>query len=239
MRRVDRETGELFTLTDSKELRKDFDEFHAKECKHFRKGIRRSVVRNGAIQFRWQCLECGCFVGSAIARNKAPESCEDANMEIKESYERRRNQEREDIFQKHIKIQKDSGEGFKLRYHAYLKSEEWLNRRDKVLRRANHTCEGCLEASATQIHHISYEHVFDELMFELVALCDGCHAKVHTHEAVSLNEWAELPCHSCQWGSWGEETGAAWCSNFDTSTGVALKDVGLCGPNHIGFESIE
>lgn len=40
-------------------------------------------------------------------------------------------------------------------------------------------CEGCLERPATQVHHLHYQRVFDECLFDLVAICDRCHAKCH------------------------------------------------------------
>jgi hypothetical protein len=64
-------------------------------------------------------------------------------------------------------------------YDRYLESPEWRARRKLVLRRAGGICEGCLERRATQVHHRTYEHVGDELCFELIAICDQCHDRVH------------------------------------------------------------
>lgn len=65
------------------------------------------------------------------------------------------------------------------RYSAYLLTPGLRARRAKVLHRAGGKCEGCLERPATQVHHLTYEHVGDELLFELVAICDVCHSKIH------------------------------------------------------------
>ncbi len=64
-------------------------------------------------------------------------------------------------------------------YTAYLNSPEWKARRSLVLKRAKNICEGCLLASAVQVHHTTYEHVRNELLFELVALCTSCHNRAH------------------------------------------------------------
>lgn len=65
-------------------------------------------------------------------------------------------------------------------YADYLASDEWSERRRRVMERARYLCEGCLSARAECVHHTTYAHVGDELMFELVALCNACHEKAHT-----------------------------------------------------------
>lgn len=64
-------------------------------------------------------------------------------------------------------------------YADYLRSAEWAARRDKVMERASHRCEGCRERLATDVHHLTYEHVTQEFLFELVALCAECHDRIH------------------------------------------------------------
>lgn len=64
-------------------------------------------------------------------------------------------------------------------YADYLRSQEWAARREKVMQRAVGLCEGCRVKSASDVHHLSYEHVTEEFLFELVALCGDCHARIH------------------------------------------------------------
>ena len=64
-------------------------------------------------------------------------------------------------------------------YSDYLLSPEWAKRREKVLRRANGICEGCGEARATQVHHKTYDHIYNEPLFDLVAICKACHESIH------------------------------------------------------------
>jgi 5-methylcytosine-specific restriction endonuclease McrA len=78
-----------------------------------------------------------------------------------------------------IKARGVSDEVFFDLYDKYLQSPYWLNRREKVLRRANGICEGCLTRPATMVHHLTYEHIGDELLFELRAICGRCHEKCH------------------------------------------------------------
>jgi 5-methylcytosine-specific restriction endonuclease McrA len=51
--------------------------------------------------------------------------------------------------------------------------------RAKVIKRAGGICEGCLTCAATDVHHLTYRNLFAEFMFQLVALCRGCHDRVH------------------------------------------------------------
>jgi hypothetical protein len=70
----------------------------------------------------------------------------------------------------------------KQRYRDYLRSDAWKELRDKVLNRDDHTCQGCLSRPATQVHHLTYEHIFEEFALELVSLCALCHARIHGKE---------------------------------------------------------
>ena len=64
-------------------------------------------------------------------------------------------------------------------YNTYLASPQWRKKRAAVLARANGTCEGCRQSPPTQVHHLTYENVGDELLYQLVALCDDCHERAH------------------------------------------------------------
>ena len=68
-------------------------------------------------------------------------------------------------------------------YRAYLESPEWRAQRQLVLQRANGTCEGCGTRRATQVHYTTYERAGAEMLWDLRAVCDDCHAKVHKDRA--------------------------------------------------------
>lgn len=79
-------------------------------------------------------------------------------------------------------------------YAEYLKSAEWADRRDRVMARAGGVCEGCRERAATEVHHLTYEHITREFLFELVAICGECHARYHGQPARPKPAWT--PRHS-------------------------------------------
>ena len=64
-------------------------------------------------------------------------------------------------------------------YQDYLRSEQWQQLRRKVLARDKWTCQGCLSARATEVHHRTYGHLRREFCFELISLCDACHRRLH------------------------------------------------------------
>lgn len=76
------------------------------------------------------------------------------------------------------------------RYREHLASPAWRAKRQKVLERAAGLCEGCRQAlptgSAVHVHHLTYEHLGDELLYELVALCVPCHQKAHPYKEIGL-----------------------------------------------------
>lgn len=72
-------------------------------------------------------------------------------------------------------------------YNAYLQTRRWARIRDAVIER-DKVCQGCLQEPIEHVHHKNYKHVCDELLFELVGLCEDCHRKVH-YRAPSWNPW--------------------------------------------------
>jgi len=69
-------------------------------------------------------------------------------------------------------------------YTEYLQSPAWARRRRAVLTRAGGLCEGCRENPAVHVHHTTYAHAGNELLFELVALCRDCHQIAHPDKVI-------------------------------------------------------
>jgi len=68
------------------------------------------------------------------------------------------------------------------RYKEYRKTPEWKRKRALILKRDKHQCQGCSTAPATQAHHLTYFHVGEEFLFELVTVCNSCHKRLHDPE---------------------------------------------------------
>jgi len=178
------------------EYSQKFEDHHKKyKCDHATLEVTKRIIAGGSVQFMRQCKRCGKPVGGAIKKEIAfKESFHGQpkafNQELYEQWGENQNDEFSKIFHdrkaEHEKLNQIFGveesrdkEKFFNIYNRHLKSEKWKAIREKVLKRANHICEGCLEEKATQVHHLDYKNVGDELLFQLVAICDVCHDKCH------------------------------------------------------------
>jgi hypothetical protein len=64
-------------------------------------------------------------------------------------------------------------------YDAYLASTTWEQKRQVVLARDGHKCAGCRDESNLHVHHCTYERFGNELLTDLITLCQACHKAVH------------------------------------------------------------
>ncbi len=75
---------------------------------------------------------------------------------------------------------------YRERYHEYLASDEWKALREQKLFEAGGRCQLCNDAGRLNIHHRTYDRIFNELIGDLIVLCERCHKKFHDlHEEVS------------------------------------------------------
>lgn len=65
------------------------------------------------------------------------------------------------------------------KYERYLDSLEWELKRNAVFQREKGICQGCGDSPIENVHHLTYLHIYHELLFELVGLCETCHCKCH------------------------------------------------------------
>jgi protein-arginine kinase activator protein McsA len=47
------------------------------------------------------------------------------------------------------------------------------------MERANYICQRCHKAPATEVHHLTYARVFNELATDLLPVCSTCHRNIH------------------------------------------------------------
>jgi len=64
-------------------------------------------------------------------------------------------------------------------YQGYLGSEVWAGKRAAVMQRTRNTCECCGTERAVNVHHLTYDSVGCEPLWDLQAVCRGCHKWVH------------------------------------------------------------
>ena len=150
-------------------------------CEHVNQAVRRRVIKGGAVQYVRQCLRCGDPLGNPIAKAKA---IEENNGHEPDQLDESLIKAWRDAYaaaSKQLQARFDRA-AFLSEYSDYLASDEWASKRALVLKRAKGTCEGCGMKPPTQVHHLSYKHVCNEFLFELVALCAECHSRIHAEE---------------------------------------------------------
>lgn len=66
------------------------------------------------------------------------------------------------------------------RYEDYLRSPVWAAKRRAVMVRCEKYCERCDFGTATQVHHLNYDHAWgEEPLSVLRGYCRFCHQYVH------------------------------------------------------------
>ena len=130
-----------------------------------------------------QCLVCGGYL-RAIPKAQAPEesTLQLFNETLRSEWDSENNQRAS--WETEMRMvcfrvnNKAADEDWWKRYTQYLSSPAWADLRQKVLKRANGMCESCREQYAAEVHHLNYDHVFDEPCFDLVAICHDCHERI-------------------------------------------------------------
>jgi hypothetical protein len=71
-------------------------------------------------------------------------------------------------------------------YFKYLESDDWKKLRMIILERDKYQCQICYQ-QANDVHHLTYAHLKNEYLFELISLCRDCHDNKYPHK-----QWIEL-----------------------------------------------
>lgn len=178
-----RGTNEIVLVFPNPALSAELAAWRETDCEeHPRTELRRRVTSNGGFQVRRQCLDCGHVLGGALKQQPGHEALPEVDTSLREHYDQGRQRQYDDIYQKHALLQKARETEWFKRYSAYLETGVWKKKRALVLARSGGICEGCREVSATEVHHLTYKHMGDEFLFELVAVCTACHARLHEGE---------------------------------------------------------
>lgn len=84
-----------------------------------------------------------------------------------------------DKFKEHIPINYLPSRNY-LRFknkEEYYKSENWRKKKIFALYRAKYRCEKCGATKSLDLHHKSYDHLYNEPPEDLEILCRKCHKK--------------------------------------------------------------
>lgn len=139
----------------------------------------RYVMKNKRIQLRVQCYDCGRL----HLDNHKFSSVEDINKvpfmdeELRENFYDKVNQKRD--------LKKEMFENGDSYYNeVYLKSDEWRRKRNHIISRDSGKCVICDKTNNLNVHHITYNHVYNEPSEHLLTVCRDCHENIHSDTPV-------------------------------------------------------
>jgi hypothetical protein len=152
------------------------------KCDHKETALRRKVSSSGIATAWHQCTNCGVKVGKQTPKAKLGDSLQslplwDMDLEM-QFYRSREELHRQTVEQQELQARQE----WDRLYEEYLTTPEWQERKRLVMERACGLCEGCRRNAATDVHHLTYAHAGDEFLFELVAVCRGCHERLHDRQ---------------------------------------------------------
>lgn len=66
-------------------------------------------------------------------------------------------------------------------YKTYMNSDEWRKKARMLIEKAGYKCKLCGSAINICVHHITYDHLFQEESYpdDVVVVCKKCHEKLH------------------------------------------------------------
>lgn len=228
-------TGDKIEVAHTDAYKEDIRQFVSEfKCVHPSTELRIKPTLGGGRQFRHQCLRCGASAGQAQKQSTIDDvdALTEFDPVIERAFQAEKDKSLGNLYVKHAQRDEAWNRDFKQRYRNYLRSDEWREKRTKVLKRCKGICEACAESEATQVHHLTYENVFEEPLFDLVGICAPCHKKLHKDANwEEFLEYDDLPCLHCRWYGFEDVADVRQCAKFEMSCSHALRETGPCGPN--------
>lgn len=169
------------------------------QCPHGAYELRRRTYANGVVHLVYQCLWCGAAGRSAKKEAVVAElgglpdaifdegfrDAFDAEQRGRWAAEReRRDEERRN---QHAQWWAD--------YDRYLLTPEWRRKADRRLAFDRWQCQARLDGctkTATQAHHLTYKHLREEPLFDIVSICKSCHDRTTAMDRARQNGVADV-----------------------------------------------
>lgn len=151
-------------------------------CAHEQSEARSTIASNGVEMVSMQCVFCGERLSNFLKKADWPAQRVPWDEGLREAIYTANHNKRALIKLKAIAFSQLNDVTRKGEYDAYLRSDEWRKKRKIVLERDGHVCQGCGANRATEVHHLTYQHIYHEFLFELTSLCAGCHDRIHSDE---------------------------------------------------------
>jgi hypothetical protein len=146
------------------------------QCSCSEAELRRRKQSNGVVIAGFQCVICGKCTRRVSVKDVSLDELPWWDEALNAAYWSERNQKMQRHFEE-CRARDDAR--WRSVYEQHLASEKWRVLRRKVMARCKGMCEGCGEKPAVQVHHLTYERLGDEMLFDLVGICIPCHERIH------------------------------------------------------------
>ncbi len=162
-------------------------------CEHQNKVLIRYETSIG-LRVQYMCKDCLSLFGNAVKQDGL--NLNSLKLIDKGKYDKWREDQDEAYRKRSAKLFELHSEWLSAqcskKHQDYLKTIEWQEKRDEVLRRDNFTCQSCLKKRATQVHHLTYDHFGSEPLFDLISVCDECHQMISEMDEKKKNQPSRL-----------------------------------------------
>jgi hypothetical protein len=145
-------------------------------CEHPTVEARKKMRKDGVWVVALQCLVCGGTERGVAKRDYDLDWLPAWNEELSTNYHAKRQKETDRIRETAESRHKTAWEAW---YTQYLETEHWRALRVRVMARDKNLCQGCLINPAYDVHHLTYDRLGREMLFDLVAMCRKCHDSLH------------------------------------------------------------
>jgi phage terminase large subunit GpA-like protein len=155
----------------------EFEKFPECDCKETQ--VVKRLIANGKRRYEQQCQHCG--KSQAIAKNKLTFKQESEAKEYEaslvEAWDKKRAEFYDEQRKKCEQLVVEKNAAWWTWYSDYLETDKWKLKSRKVIER-DVVCQACLASPAQQAHHLTYDHVGNEPLFDLIGVCVRCHDKI-------------------------------------------------------------
>jgi hypothetical protein len=143
----------------------------------------RSETSDGKWQRRIACKTCKSLSGKVLKQGNDFQTLPFLTYEKSQEYGLHRSK----LHEKCLHVCRDYTEAIKeklrlihkTKYDKYLQSPFWKQKSAIVKERDKYLCQMCLTEKATEVHHITYDRLFNELTSDLISVCSNCHKTIH------------------------------------------------------------
>lgn len=137
--------------------------------------VTKKTAKNGVVTYWRQCMRCGNQLGSVPKGSPLIINATEIDKQKPKDWWGRKSARQQQLIEAAKQREDDV---WWRRYEAYLSTPKWAKKRQDVLSRDSHLCQACRTARASEVHHLTYKHVFDEPLFDLVSVCKPCHDRI-------------------------------------------------------------